>query len=374
MRNREPNTAFVIPAEILELLGPPPVRSPEDVKRWYAVFNSIARWLRPKDIFEWFWAWDLTAERWEMDRQRKTKVVVNAVQRAIVEERAGIKQTKAEARFEASIKAWATPYYPSSGERAQREPPPPPPTPPPIEVSPETAENVPDLTQSLTEVACARQLAEWSDLYNCADKLESAAQKRFEAIYHQIALHRAGLGLQISPLADEIIDGEFEKIEGPPQEAHLLAAPKSNAPAQPAVGSTVEPSTIAAEPAFSSTEAPTVRLTPTQLSLELQLPDIQGADTGSTASAVVPSEEPAVVGEHSTAEDRGAAPSVTKEGVTVENTDARKPPLEAPAAAPASKEIDVEGWDRILASELAAKELAAAGKRSTAVDRGPRAR
>ena len=81
-----------------------------------------------------------------------------------------------------------------------------------------------------------------------------------------------------------------------------------------------------------------------------------------------------MAGEHSTAEDRGAAPSVTKEGVTVENTDARKPPLEAPAAAPASEEIDVEGWDRILASELAAKELAAAGKRSTAVDRGPRAR
>jgi hypothetical protein len=331
MRNREPNTTFVIPAEILELLGLPPVRSPEDVKRWYAVFDSIARWLRPKDIFEWFWAWDLTAERWEMDRQRKTKVVLNAVQRAIVEERAGMKQTKAEALLEASLKAWA---YPRSGELAQREPPPPPPTPRPIEVSPETAENVPDLTQSLTEVACARQLAEWSDLYNCADKLESAAQKRFEAIYHQIALHRAGLGLQISPLADEIIDGEFEKIEGPPQEAHVLAAPKSTAPAQPAVGSTVEPSTIAAEPAFSSTAASTVTLTPTQLSLELQLPDIQGADTGSTASAVVPSEEPAVVGEHSTAEDRGAAPSVTREGVTVETNDVTiGRPLEAPAAA-----------------------------------------
>src|SRR5262249_55883261 len=102
---------------------------------------------------------------------------------------------------------------------------------------------------------------------------------------------------------------------------------------------------------------------------------IQGADTGSTASAVVPSEEPAVVGEHSTAGDRGGAPSVTKGGGTVENTDARKkPPLEAPAAAPASEEIEAEGWDRILASELAAKELAAAGKRATAVDRGPRAR
>src|SRR5262249_19841234 len=122
MRNREPNPACVIPPEILALLSSPPVRSSEDVKRWYAVFNSIARWLRPKDIFEWFWAWDLTAERWEMDRQRKTKVVVNAVQRAIVEERAGIKQTKAEARFEASLKDFATPYYLSSGERAQREP------------------------------------------------------------------------------------------------------------------------------------------------------------------------------------------------------------------------------------------------------------
>src|SRR5262245_24092920 len=128
MRNREPNTTFVIPAEILELLGPPPVRSPEDAKRWYAIFNRFARWLRPKDIFEWFWAWDLTAERWEMDRQRKTKVVVNAVQRAIVEEKAGIKQTKSEALIEARLKAWATPYYPPSGERAQREPPPPPPT------------------------------------------------------------------------------------------------------------------------------------------------------------------------------------------------------------------------------------------------------
>src|SRR5262249_17661055 len=76
----------------------------------------------------------------------------------------------------------------------------------------------------------------------------------------------------------------------------------------------------------------------------------------------------AVVGEHSTAEDRGAAASVTKEEVTVENTDARKPPLEAPAAAPASKVLDVQEWDRVF-SELAAKELAVAGKHSIAVDR-----
>ena len=75
----------IIPPEILELLGPPPLLPSEDAKAYYATLAFFARSIRPgEDLITWMLIKDLADHRAEIARYRRLKaaLVVAAYRRS----------------------------------------------------------------------------------------------------------------------------------------------------------------------------------------------------------------------------------------------------------------------------------------------------
>src|SRR3954447_16210954 len=61
----------VLPPELTDLLGPPPLVRGEDGVVYEALFARIAAALKPRDIIEWLWARDVVDAAWEGARLRR---------------------------------------------------------------------------------------------------------------------------------------------------------------------------------------------------------------------------------------------------------------------------------------------------------------
>ena len=68
------NLTASLPQEMVELLGPPPLLSSEDVEIYYAVFASFVNDINPNDMLSWMWIKDLADYRLEILRYRRMKV------------------------------------------------------------------------------------------------------------------------------------------------------------------------------------------------------------------------------------------------------------------------------------------------------------
>ena len=84
-----PKEYWPIPAEILDLLGKPPVLSTEDPKTYDKLFAAIARHCQPVEIMEWFYVRDLVDSLWDIQRMTIFKTeVLEISEKLIAEERA----------------------------------------------------------------------------------------------------------------------------------------------------------------------------------------------------------------------------------------------------------------------------------------------
>ena len=63
----------IIPREIRQLFGPPPLLSTEDPDLYERTFAGFAQSLRPRDALEWMIVRDLTDEYWELQRHKNFK-------------------------------------------------------------------------------------------------------------------------------------------------------------------------------------------------------------------------------------------------------------------------------------------------------------
>jgi hypothetical protein len=81
----------VIPPEILEVLGPPPLLASENPKRWNETLARYVQSYPPKDAddFEgWRNVWNLACDHWEEERMKRFKVeVLEAPRRAKLEQK-----------------------------------------------------------------------------------------------------------------------------------------------------------------------------------------------------------------------------------------------------------------------------------------------
>ena len=82
---------YVMPPEILEVLGPPPLLASENPKRWNETLARYAQSYPPKDAddFEgWRNLWNLACDHWEEERMKRFKVeVLEAPRRAKLEQK-----------------------------------------------------------------------------------------------------------------------------------------------------------------------------------------------------------------------------------------------------------------------------------------------
>jgi hypothetical protein len=68
---------YVIPSDMLEVLGPAPLLASENPKRWNETLARFAQSFPPKDSndFEGYkYVWNLACDHWEEERMKRFKV------------------------------------------------------------------------------------------------------------------------------------------------------------------------------------------------------------------------------------------------------------------------------------------------------------
>jgi hypothetical protein len=63
----------LVPAEIRDMLGKPPLLATEDPNQYDALLTELAREVRPSDFTEWLWVKDIADLTWDIIRYRCIK-------------------------------------------------------------------------------------------------------------------------------------------------------------------------------------------------------------------------------------------------------------------------------------------------------------
>ena len=63
----------LVPVEIRDMLGKPPLLATEDPNQYDALLTELAREVRPSDFIEWLWVKDIADLTWDIFRYRRIK-------------------------------------------------------------------------------------------------------------------------------------------------------------------------------------------------------------------------------------------------------------------------------------------------------------
>jgi hypothetical protein len=229
MENQAPALSALntIPADVLEMLGPPPLLSSEDEKLYFAIVSRIARPVRSPDIITWMLIKDLADHRFEIARYRRLKT--RLIQWAAGQERASRQgllpgadqpeRQESEERRHATFVVASRGVYgndPRFNELVDQE------------LREERERNAALEQQRSIEEPKARLLTEdyfvgvfgnWIDQVERIDVLLQAEEQRFTQSLREIERHIFGFGRLLRDDRDTLIDGEV--IGGP--ETHIRA-------------------------------------------------------------------------------------------------------------------------------------------------------
>jgi hypothetical protein len=288
---------YVIPPQILEVLGPPPLLGSENPKRWKETLARYAQSYPPKDAddFEgWRNVWNLACDHWEEERMKRFKVeVLEAPRRAKLEQEFQARVDKVEDKLrtqalDQALAEWRK--YPGSGRRAESN----------EKLSAETkglragadpklpaeATTIPavaateptPLLPPATDADYADAFAENLHIYCCADQIQNSARKRYDAVRDQIDLRRA------AELASKMVNGEVAPPERQLQSREVSSVEylgESASATTSVLLSSIQPFT----PDASVTET-LMSVRSMQLLAPPNSPEPQGSSEVSTASAV----------------------------------------------------------------------------------------
>jgi hypothetical protein len=286
-----PKKKYVIPPEILEVLGPPPLLASESPKRWNETLARFAQSYPPKDADDFEGCknvWNLACDHWEEERMKRFKVgVLELPYRARLEQAllARVDKVEDELRTQALDQALAQWRRPAkSNERLPAET---------KELRAETdpkllaeAQTIPAVTATepapllppATDADYADAFAENMHIYYCADQIQNSARKRYEAVRDQIDLRRA------AELARKMVNGGVAPMERQLQSGEILAVEHLSESAPDTTSgllSSIQPLT----PSASVTET-LMSVRSTQLLEPPNSPEPQGSSEVSTAPAV----------------------------------------------------------------------------------------
>ena len=71
--NTKASIGTLVPAEIRDMLGEPPLLATEDPNQYDALLTELAREVRPSDFIEWLWVKDIADLTWDIIRYRCIK-------------------------------------------------------------------------------------------------------------------------------------------------------------------------------------------------------------------------------------------------------------------------------------------------------------
>jgi hypothetical protein len=246
----------IIPSDVLELLGPPPVLPTEDAKLYYAILAHFARSIRPKeDLITWMLIKDLADHRLEIARYRrfKTDLIAAARRKEIQDEISSwsrhadscARVYKEEAARRKQLLAKSDK---SAVEREKLK----------QEIDTKLAADIAAAEAnsraqvegwskaSTTEADYINLFAHWIKRVEQLDILLRASEERFSATLEEIDRHLRGLGRLLREELDKIIEGELVETEAadaePPKQPRTRrgvsreALANATSPISPAAG------------------------------------------------------------------------------------------------------------------------------------------
>jgi hypothetical protein len=221
-----------IPDEVLGLLGKPPVLTEEECVAFEAILERFVQAVRPRDIVEWFFIWDLTVCRSAIQRlqhlktqlieqahKHEVKVRGNRIVLSGVEEIRDVRETGA-VELAAKIKKLkgGPDEIEAETKRLQAES--------SASVEAEVRKIHAEAGKSLKENDAASTVEEtmpalfgrWIESHERADRSLIAEQKKFKESLRDIEDYRQGLGELLRQAEADIIDSECEEVAIPTEE------------------------------------------------------------------------------------------------------------------------------------------------------------
>jgi hypothetical protein len=209
-----------IPADVLEMLGPPPLLSTEDEKLYFAIVAQIARPLPSPDIITWMLIKDLADHRFEIARYRRLKTRLmqwaadqeSARRRGLDPDADRTGQQDAEERRHATYIVASRGIYGNDPRfdalveqelREERER---------NAAKPRGSIEAPT-AQPLTDDDLVGVFDNWIGAHERIDALLRSAELRFTQALREIERHIFGFGRLLRDDVDTLIDGEF--VSGP---------------------------------------------------------------------------------------------------------------------------------------------------------------
>jgi hypothetical protein len=207
-----------IPADVMEMLGGPPLLSTEDEKLYFAIVATIAQSIRSPDIVTWMLIKDLADHRFEIARYRRLKT--RLIQRAADQESARLRGVAPEAgrygQRESQERVYAAIRVASRGTNGN---------------DPKFSELVDQEMCDTRERDAARELqnrgsieapkvqplsdddvvgvfGNWIDGHERIDVLLRGAEHRFAQALREIERHIYGFGRLLREDWDKVVDGE----------------------------------------------------------------------------------------------------------------------------------------------------------------------
>ena len=71
--NNKASIETLVPVEIRDMLGEPPLLATEDPNQYDALLAVLAREVKPSDFIEWLWVKDIADYTWDIIRYRRIK-------------------------------------------------------------------------------------------------------------------------------------------------------------------------------------------------------------------------------------------------------------------------------------------------------------
>jgi hypothetical protein len=203
-----------IPADVLEMLGPPPLLSIEDEKLYVAILAKIARPIRSPDIVTWMLIKDLVDHRFEIARYRRLKT--RLIQRAADQGGARGEAASGAGRSESQLCNYAALRVASRGiygndprfnelvdqemrDIREREP--------ALELQLRGSIEAPEV-QPPADDDFVGGFGSWIDDHERVDVLLRGAEHRFAQALREIERHISGLGRLLRDDWDKVVDGE----------------------------------------------------------------------------------------------------------------------------------------------------------------------
>ena len=202
-----------IPAQLLDMLGPPPLLEAEDPQAYGAMMGRLVDAIRPKDVITWMMIRDLVDHRFEVARYRGMKVeVMRHVQRGLIEEATASLHARLQSdvhllRHRAQVERDRLATLPPDEREPRRAD---------VEARLETdirnrqalyVEAVEDIKQNRdTGEDLAERFEDWAARHDRLDALLQAAERRFRTTLADLERHLEGFARALCVNLERIID------------------------------------------------------------------------------------------------------------------------------------------------------------------------